>query len=105
MQSQLKNSKPKDQGKKSKPVEEELAAKDLEEGKSSNVSDFISKSPVLSKKRMDFGNGSSNEAAWLLTSDLIKKSSTPKTIESLSNVGVEKVGKWGSSLCLVDSNR
>ena len=36
---------------------EDIARQDLEEGKTSSVSDFIIRSPNIQKKKMDFGQG------------------------------------------------
>jgi hypothetical protein len=52
---------------------EDIGRQEIEEGKSSVVGDFLSKSPNIQKKAMDFGHGTSNEYMWLYTSKAQKQ--------------------------------
>ena len=47
---------------------EDIGRQELEEGKTSSVSDFIIRSPNIQKKKTDFGRGQANEYVWTYTS-------------------------------------
>jgi hypothetical protein len=44
---------------------EDIGKAEVEEGRTSNVSDFIIKSPNINKKPMDFGSGQGNQQVYL----------------------------------------
>lgn len=46
---------------------EDLGRQEIEEGKSSHLSEFSIRSPHIQKKRMDFGHGTHNEYVWIYT--------------------------------------
>ena len=47
-----------------KESSEDFGKQELEEGKTGSVSDFLTKSPNIQKKRMDFGHGNQHEYTW-----------------------------------------
>lgn len=64
-----------------KESSEDIGRQELEEGKTSSVSDFLIKSPNIQKKRMDFGHGNQYEHSWFYNNKSEERK--PKLMEKL----------------------
>ena len=90
---------------------EDIGRQELEEGKTSSLSDFHIRSPNIKKKRMDFGHGTQNEYLWIYTKSNQEASelnhNEPTLVEKvrLQDVKTHKfIDKWDRGFIL-DSKR
>ena len=84
---------------------DEIARQDIEEGKTSSVSDFIIRSPNIQKKKMNFGQHVNMEFVWMKKGN--DKEKEPILIETFKDHSVlisKCLYKW-SRLFLLDHGK
>ena len=88
-----------------KESSEDIGKQELEEGKTSLVSDFLTKSPNIQKKRTDFGHGTLHEYTWFYNNNADSDERKPILLEKLHSLDArisKAVDKW-DRVFLLDS--